>query len=173
MIETVYRDRQYTYADQWCSWFEPCPVVHETERFITVRSQTYETIAYPGGNFRLDKGNLLRSGKKYHSRHGEWFYLERPRQGDLFPSKELLETADFVLQEAAAIGWDITVPIREWAEWQKMAWLYAKLAKVPLRRSVDLWKSGGLGALELALRDHYGEQQLRMMAMVLAGRDEM
>jgi hypothetical protein len=173
VIETVYRDRRYTYASQWCSWFEPCPVIHETERFITVRSQTYETIAYPGGDFRLDKENLLRSGKKYHSRHGEWFYLEKPRQGDLFPSKELLETADFVLQEAAAIGWDITVPIREWTEWQKMAWLYAKLAKVPLRKSVDLWKSGGLGALELALRDHYGEQQLRMMAMVLAGRDEM
>jgi hypothetical protein len=168
MIEKIYRERRYTYANQWCSWFEPCPVIHETARFIIVRSQTYETIAYLGGDFRLDKSKLLSFGKQYHSRHGEWFYLEQPRQGDLFPSKELLTTPDFVLQEAAAIGWDTALLIHEWAEWQKTAWLHAKLTKTSLRCSIDIWKRGGVGALELALQAHHVEERRRTMMMIFA-----
>jgi hypothetical protein len=52
-------------------------------------------------------------------------------------------------------------------------WKLQQLEEVPLRRSVDLWKSGGLGALELALQEHHEEERRRVMAVALAGHDEM
>lgn len=168
IIKSVFRERHYWFHGDRI-WFEECPVIAETALYITVRSQTFDTIQYPGGDFRLDKENLLRSGKKYHSRHGEWFHLEKPRLGDLFPSKELLQTPDFLMQEAAALGWDVSVPLHQWNEEDKACWMYCFTTKKPLTEAVSILAKHGLRGLAEATAIAVQEQRARDMLLIFAG----
>jgi hypothetical protein len=63
-ITKVFRARHYWFNGDRV-WFEESPAVHETDRFITVRSVTYSTIQYPGGDFRLSKQNLEKFNELY------------------------------------------------------------------------------------------------------------
>jgi hypothetical protein len=167
IITKVFRARHYWFHGDRV-WFEECPVVHESDRFVTVRSVTYPAIRYSGGDFRLDKENLLKSGKKYHSRHGEYFYLNKPRQGDLFPSKELLESPDFIMQEAASLGWDVTIPLHKWSEGDKACWLLAFTSKMLLKDAVKLLAHKGLDGVneEIYRVNCIERERMLMMAMV-------
>jgi hypothetical protein len=167
-ITKVFRARHYWFNGDRV-WFEECPAVHETDRFVTVRSVTYPTIQYPGGNFRLDKENLLKSGKKYHSRHGEYFYLTKPRQGDLFPSKELLESPDFIMQEAASLGWDVTTPLHEWSEEDKACWLLAFTSKILLKDAVKLLAHKGLDGVNEEIDRVNRIERERTLMMIMVG----
>jgi hypothetical protein len=159
-IKSVYRGRHYWFHGDRV-WFEECPVVHETNMFITVRSLTYPTIQYPGGDFRLSERNIKKFGKLYHSRHGEYFYLGKPRLGDLFPSKELLDSPDFVTQEAAALGWDISKPLHEWAEEDKACYILATTSKKPLAECVKLFAHHGIYGVEHAIYTFNMQQRER------------
>jgi hypothetical protein len=80
-------------------FYEPCVVVKTTAMEVIVISQTmpYEiTKLYPdfnrGGKFNINKPKLQQSGRAYHSRHGEYFYIAVPDSAIALPeSKELLE----------------------------------------------------------------------------------
>jgi hypothetical protein len=49
---------------------------------------------YKGGKFHINKAKLQQSGRAYHSRHGEYFYIDVPDSAIALPeSKELLEVA--------------------------------------------------------------------------------
>jgi hypothetical protein len=167
VIKSVCRARRYWFHGDRV-WFEECPVVHETKSFVTVRSATYPTIQYPGGDFRLDKENLLSSGQKYHSRHGEYFHLVKPRLGDLFPSRELLDSPDFVMQEAAALGWDVTKPLHEWAEGDKACYLLAIISKRPLAECVKILAQHGLHGVEQEIYEFNMQQRERDLLLAFA-----
>jgi hypothetical protein len=167
-ITKVFRARQYWFNGA-CVWFEECPVVHETDRFITVRSITYSTIQYPGGDFRLSKQNLEKFNELYHSRHGEYFYLNKPRQGDLFPSKELLESPDFIMQEAASLGWDVTTPLHEWSEEDKACWLLAFTSKILLKDAVKLLAHKGLNGVNEEIDRVNRIERERTLMMIMVG----
>jgi hypothetical protein len=75
---------------------------------IKIVSQTFpDSPLYPGGTFNLDRMALTNHGKCYHSRHGEYFYLEKPEQGALFPSADIFGMPSALDQEAKALGWDL------------------------------------------------------------------
>jgi hypothetical protein len=142
-INTIYRARRYFLNGYWRTWYEPCHVVGETAQFITIESETYpDSPLYPGGIFRLKRSQLEENRKAYHSRHGEWFWLNLQDDAFFFPSKDVLTTADFVMNEAlVGMMWDLN--IMEWAEWQRNCYLFSTLLRRPLRAIVDQWKSGG------------------------------
>jgi hypothetical protein len=49
---------------------------------------------YKGGTFHINKAKLQQSGRAYHSRHGEYFYIAVPDSAiALGENKELLEVA--------------------------------------------------------------------------------
>jgi hypothetical protein len=75
--------------DGWKTYYEPCPVIKRTAKFITVKSETIPNSPfYAGGDFRLSIEDLHRDGKVYHSRHGEYFYLNPPTVSEpWFPSE--------------------------------------------------------------------------------------
>jgi hypothetical protein len=75
--------------DGWKTYYEPCPVIKRTAKFITVKSETIPNSPfYAGGDFRLSIEDLQRDGKVYHSRHGEYFYLNPPTVSEpWFPSE--------------------------------------------------------------------------------------
>jgi len=88
-------------GDGWNVWYEPCPVVKTTAMEIIVISkdmppeimELYPDF-YKGGKFHINKAKLQQSGRAYHSRHGEYFYIEVPDSAiALGESKELLEVA--------------------------------------------------------------------------------
>ena len=143
MTDIIYRARQYWFHHKSQIWYEPCKIIKRTKKFVVVESGDFpDSPLYRGGTFHLNAQQLRETGKAYHSRHGEIFYLEKPEVGALFPSKELLNTPDWVTLEAQALGWDTTIPRHEWAEWQKDCFLVASTLKLPLREVVNFWKSG-------------------------------
>ena len=50
------------------------------------------TLAFPdfyaGGTFHVSKAKLQREGKAYHSRHGEYFYLNAPEDAIALPEAQ-------------------------------------------------------------------------------------
>ena len=151
----LYRARRY-FRHKYCTWYEQCPVMKITSKYITVDSGDFPgSPLYKGGRFQVNRGQIEETGKAYHSRHGEYFHLEKPELGDLFPSKDLIEMPDAVTAEAQQIGWDTSIPLWEWNEWQKDCYLYATLASTTLRQAIDLWKSG---KLEEAWREWRGKR---------------
>lgn len=171
MIKSVFRARHYWFQGDRV-WFEECPAIKETEQYVTVRSVTYSTIQYPGGDFRLKKKSLKDLGKRYHSRHGEYFYLNKPFQGDLFPSKELLESPDFILQEAAALGWDFSIPLHEWSEDDKACYLLAFASKILLKDAVKMLAHKGLKGVEEEIAKAVQKQRQRDLMLILAEADQ-
>lgn len=148
MSDIIYRGRVYFLHGHQQTWYELCPVIKRTKKFVVVESGDFpESPLYRGGTFHLDAEQLQREGKAYHSRHGEYFHVEKPETGALFPSKELLSTPDWTTLEAQAMGWDITIPHCEWNDWQKDCWFLASILKMPLREVVNRWKSGELDDL--------------------------
>ena len=88
-------------GEGWNVWYEPCPVVKTTAMEIVVTSQDMPPEImelypdfYKGGKFHINKAKLQQSGRAYHSRHGEYFYIDVPDSAiALSESKELLEVA--------------------------------------------------------------------------------
>ncbi len=93
-------------GDGWHTFYEPCPVVKITAMEIIVVSkdmpsellEAYSVFSkgkpklYDGGRFNINKPKLQRDGKAYHSRHGEYFYIDVPESAiALVESRELLE----------------------------------------------------------------------------------
>lgn len=116
--KALYRARRY-YRDRWCVWYEPCPILKLTARYIVVESADYpDSPLYKGGQFSVNRKQIEDNGKAYHSRHGEDFYLTPPSLGDLFPSKEIMATPDAVTMEAIQLGWNVE-PLWGMNEWQK------------------------------------------------------
>lgn len=153
MTDIIYRARVYNLHCQRQIWYEPCKVIKHTKKFFIVESGDFpDTGMYGGGIFHVNAEQLQKEGKAYHSRHGEYFYLEKPEVGALFPSKDLLATSDWVTLEAQAMGWDISVLPRDWNEWQRDCWLVASILKMPLREVVNYWKSGKLDELFAQVR---------------------
>lgn len=153
MAEIIYRARIYSLHYQRQTWYEPCKVLKRTKKFFIVESGDFpDTGMYRGGIFHVNAEQLLKEGKAYHSRHGEYFYLEKPETGALFPSKDLLATPDWTTLEAQSLGWDTSVSPREWNEWQRDCWLVASILKMPLREVVNHWKSGNLEELFAQVR---------------------
>ncbi len=154
MTEIIYRARVYFLHWQRHTWYEPCKVLKRTKKFFIVESGDFPgTGMYRGGTFHVNAERLQNEGKAYHSRHGEYFYLEKPEVGALFPSKDLLETPDWVTLEAQSLGWDITLPPREWTnQWQKDCWMLASILKMPLREVVNHWKAGKIDELFARMR---------------------
>jgi len=87
--------------DTWLTLYEPCPVVKTTAMEVIVVSQNIPLDIlelfpdfYKGGKFHINKAKLQQSGRAYHSRHGEYFYIAVPDSAIALPeSKELLEVA--------------------------------------------------------------------------------
>lgn len=105
-VSKVYRERRF-WKNGWQCWYEECPVIRHTNKFVVVHSETYpDTPLYPGGEFSLNRQKLIQDGKSYHSRHGEYFYLEKPSQGFLFPSKDVMESPDPLITELKSLGWE-------------------------------------------------------------------
>jgi hypothetical protein len=102
----------------------------------------------------------MSSGKEYHSRHGEDFFLESGADGFLFPSKDLMETPDFATMEALQKGWGESRS--EWEQWQRDCWTLALIAKNPLQSVVDAWKYGGDSGLE-KLWEEYRAEHIRLL----------
>jgi len=104
----LYRERRYSVNGRWFSWYEPCPILKHSPKFITVISQTFAgSSLYPGGTFKLRRSSLIATGKCYHSRHGEYFFLTQPEQGALFPSDDVLTVKPAIELEAKALGWNL------------------------------------------------------------------
>ncbi len=144
---TLYRARRYSLHGYWRTWYEPCPVIAVTSMFITVSSESYpESPLYRGGDFRLSRHAIEKHGQAYHSRHGEYFFTEPQSDAFLFPSKDVLESEDFVTIEARNLGWWGDPPA--WNSWQRLCFMYATLLKTPLRQVVDRWRFGGDSAFE-------------------------
>lgn len=82
-------------------FYEPCDVIKTTAMEIIVISKDMPSKIlelypdfYAGGKFHINKTKLQQSGKAYHSRHGEYFYIAAPDSAiALSESKELLEVA--------------------------------------------------------------------------------
>ena len=90
----IYRGRRY-YKNGWQCWYEECPVLHHTTKYLVIESKNYPgTPLKPVGKFSVPREALVQTGKAYHSRYGEYFYLEKPSQGFLFPSKDVMESED-------------------------------------------------------------------------------
>jgi hypothetical protein len=159
-ITSIFRGRHYSFHGDRV-WFEECTIPKVTSLFVIACSVTYPTIQYPGGNFQLSKENLQKFGKCYHSRHGEWFYLKKPRQGDLFPSKELLETTSFVEQEAASLGWDITKPLHYWDEGKKACFLLASKWGISLAECILILEKEGIDGVYRKCREMNDQQKER------------
>lgn len=147
----LYRERRYSCKGTWYSWFEPCPVVHETPKYVVVKSINYpESPLYPGGEFHVNKKQLQEKGKAYHSRHREYFFVAPLNVGNLPFNQDVLETPDLVTLEAKAMGWNTDVPAYKWEEWQRDCFLLATVLKIPLKIVVvyqfevgelpELWK---------------------------------
>lgn len=73
-------------------YYEPCPVVKIRSLTIAVQSQDMPPEIqeafpdfYAGGTFYVNRVNLQREGKSYHSRHGEYFYLNAPESAIALP----------------------------------------------------------------------------------------
>ncbi len=85
--------------DTWLTLYEPCPVVKTTAMEVVVTSQDMPPEImelypdfYKGGKFHINKAKLQQSGRAYHSRHGEYFYIAVPDSTiALSESKELVE----------------------------------------------------------------------------------
>lgn len=88
----------------WNVWYELCPVIKVTALTVVVFSRPVpdellsglfvgrKSSFYSGGKFAVDKPELQRDGKAYHSRHGEYFYIAVPNVAiALVERKELLE----------------------------------------------------------------------------------
>jgi hypothetical protein len=96
----------------------------------------------------------------YHSRHGEWFYPEIQSDAFLFPSKDVMSSADFAMVEAIQIGWD--GGLLEWPEWQRNCWLYATLLRRPLRATIDQWNADGDSAFRSMAAEHRSREQAKL-----------
>ena len=164
MITKLYRERRYTYANEWKCWFEPCEVIARTAKTITARSQSFSTLP-DGGDFRLKLPQLMQDGHYHHSKAGK-FWVVQPCLGDLFPSQQLLDTPDFVMQEAVALGWVVSQPIHAWEEWQKQAWMVAMLTKKPLAECVKAWRFGGQSAIDQMMADYRAQYQRRWQLLL-------
>ncbi|MGG6263300.1 hypothetical protein ACQ4M3_35290 [Leptolyngbya sp. AN03gr2] len=161
MITHLYRQRRYSLHGVWRSWYEPCPIIRSSNKFFIVQSVDYpETPLYAGGKFQIDR-RIESTGKVNHTRHGEWFFLEPQADAFLFPSQDVLAMPDYATVEANKLGWDISVPVHEWHEWQRQCWLYATLLKVPLRTVIDRWKHGGESAFNEMLAELQKQQRSR------------
>lgn len=165
-ITHLYRERHYSHNDRFCKWFERCPVVKKSLRFVTVRSQTYSTISYPGGDFRIPIESLLAAGYHHHTRHGERFWLEQPEQGDLFPTQQLLDTRSALDYEAIAMGWDMDRPLHELEEWQRWCYFISAQSKQSLRMVVDRWKFGGQSAIDEMIQEVVADRQRWLMELI-------
>ncbi len=88
----------------WNVWYEPCPVIKTTvltvvvfskpapEEFLDGLCLNRKSSFYSGGKFAVNKADLQRYGKAYHSRHGEYFCLNAPESAIALPEgKKLLE----------------------------------------------------------------------------------
>ena len=159
MTDILYRGRVYfLHGTHRQTWYEACKVIKRTKKFVVVDSGDFpESPLYRGGRFSVNAEQLQKDGKAYHSRHGEYFYLEKPETGALFPSKELLATPDWVMLEAKSMGWDIGIPVCDWQDWQKECWMLATFLKMSLREVVNVWKSGRLP--ELWQEEYYKRQK--------------
>ena len=101
-------------------FYEPCVVVKTTAMEVIVISQDMPSAImelYPdfnrGGRFNINKPKLQRDGRAYHSRHGEYFYIDVPDSAIALPeSKELLEVASEVVSTALA-PFDILIKTME------------------------------------------------------------
>ena len=88
-----------TTPNTWLTLYELCPVVKTTAMEIIVVSQNIPLDIlelfpdfYKGGKFHINKAKLQQSGRAYHSRHGEYFYIAVPDSAiALSESKELVE----------------------------------------------------------------------------------
>ena len=72
-------------GDPWKIFYEPCPVIKITTLEVVCTSQNMSPEIleafpdfYAGGTFHVSKAKLQRDGKAYHSRHGEYCYLNAP-----------------------------------------------------------------------------------------------
>lgn len=116
----IYRQRRYSLHGHWKAWYEQCPIVHATKKYFVVESQNFpDSPLYPGGKFHVDRLAIASEGKAYHSRHGEWFFVEPQSDSFLFPSKAVLSIFDYATVEAQTIGWDVAIPVHEWQDWQR------------------------------------------------------
>ncbi|HEY9657629.1 MAG TPA: hypothetical protein V6C65_04130 [Allocoleopsis sp.] len=128
---------------------------------VVVKSETYSTLQYPGGEFRLSIPVLTRQGYHWHSRHGEYFWLKPPTLGDLFPTLQVLEMPPAIDYEAQDLGWDLEKRI-SWHEWQQQCYLLAKFLKKPLRQIVDIWRIGGESRLAQLWADYKAEEDRKI-----------
>ena len=159
MTDIIYRGRAYSLHGKHQVWYEPCKVVKRTKKFVIVESGDFpDSPLYRGGMFYVNAEQLHNKGKAYHSRHGEYFYVQKPEVGALFPSKEILATPDWVTLEAKAMGWDITIPPHQWNEWQRDCWMFAHFIKKPLRYVVDKWKAGRMSEIRQEWHDYCAER---------------
>jgi hypothetical protein len=102
----IYRGRGF-YKNGWKFWYEECPVLRHTTKYVVIESKDYPgTPLKPGGKFSIPREALIQTGKAYHSRYGEYFYLEKPDQGFLFPSKDVMDSEDALISELKALGWE-------------------------------------------------------------------
>lgn len=144
-IIELYRARRYYHNNKYCTWYELCKTIKITPKFIVVNSEDYpKSPLYPGGEFQVNRKRIEETGKAYHSRHGEYFFLEKPEQGDLFPSQQILTMPSALNYEAKQIGWDAETG--NWNAWQKECFVFANVTGHSLREAVDLWKAGKLEA---------------------------
>ena len=88
-------------GDSWKIFYEPCSVIKSTtlELVCTSQNMSPEILEafpdfYAGGTFHVIKAKLQREGKAYHSRHGEYFYLNAPEDAIALPEvQRTLEAA--------------------------------------------------------------------------------
>lgn len=92
-IAHLYRGRRYWTTDGWQTYYEPCPVVKRSEKYLTVQSEEIDIAGfYKGGTFKLKKSDLKANGKTYHSRHGEYFYVIALSDRAPLPTSAVLST---------------------------------------------------------------------------------
>jgi hypothetical protein len=76
-IKFLYRGRRYSVSGCWHVYYEKCQVIERKPNYLTVVSQDMDVPGfYKGGKFRVKRDELQSNGKAYHSRHGEFFYIE-------------------------------------------------------------------------------------------------
>ena len=161
MLSTIYRARRYSLHGYCRTWYEPCQVIRQSTKFVTVESKDYpDTPLYPGGTFRLNRSALEEGLKVYHSRHGEWFYPEIQSDAFLFPSKDVMGSADFAMVEAIQVGWD--GGLLEWPEWQRNCWLYATLLRRPLRAIINQWEADGDSAFRSMAAEYRSRERAKL-----------
>jgi hypothetical protein len=149
LISEVYRARKYYHKEEK-TWYEKCPVIKQTEKRLTVKSQNFpDTPLSPGGTFQLNLEKLKKEGRVYHSKNHDYFYLIQPKQGDLFPSKEVIESSDWLILEAISLGWEVPNNYSEgWEalhkleEWKRDCLVLASLSKLPLKKIIEIYEKG-------------------------------